>query len=161
MPEYNWENKIDKIIENKTNFFENNKLHLNVSMRSFRSEKVSALVEHIINLNIESSQNLLKEIDDKYPILLTRNLDNAKIWTKNKKRGSERCGLLASSDAKRLSPVGISVKDQADIASYFLDDEEKDFKNDNTRKKIINSFKSFGENSLDYIITNPVVLGEN
>jgi hypothetical protein len=41
------------------------------------------------------------------------------------------------------------------------DDEEKDFKNDNTRKKIINSFKSFGENSLDYIITNPVVLGES
>ena len=28
-------------------------------------------------------------------------------------------------------------------------------------KKIINSFKSFGENSLDYIITNPVVLGES
>ena len=140
MPEYNWENKIDKIIENKTNFFENNKLHLNVSMRSFRSEKVSALVEHIINLNIESSQNLLKEIDDKYPILLTRNLDNAKIWTKNKKRGSERCGLLASSDAKRLSPVGISVKDQADIASYFLDDEEKDFRSSNFLEKVATEF---------------------
>ena len=42
MPEYNWENKLNKIIENNFNFFENNNLHLNVSMSSFRSEKVSA-----------------------------------------------------------------------------------------------------------------------
>ena len=40
-------------------------------------------------------------------------------------------------------------------------DEEEDFKNDNTRKNIIKRFKSFDENSLDYIITNPVVLGES
>ena len=47
---------------------------------------------------------------------------------------------MASSDAKRLSPVGISVKDQADIASYFLDDEEKDFRSSNFLEKVATEF---------------------
>ena len=140
MPEYNWEKKLDNITKNNAHFFENNNLHLNVSMRSFRSEKVSAFVEQIINLNISSAQNLLKEIKDKYPIFLTRNLNNAKQWIKKNKRGSERCGLLASAGAKRLSPVGISVKDQADIVSYFLDDEEKDFRSSNFLEKVATEF---------------------
>jgi len=140
MPEYNWDNKLDKLIEDNSNFFENNNLHLNVSRRSFRAEKVSLLVESILNLDIKSAQSLLKEINDKYPILLTRDLDIAKNWIKNKKRGSERFGLLGSSGAKRLKTVGISVEDKPDIKSYFLDDEEKDFRSSNFLEKVATEF---------------------
>ena len=140
MPEYNWENKLDNITENNPRFIKNNDLHLSVSLRSFRSEKVSAFVENIINLNIKNARNLLEEIKDKYPIFLARDLNVAKDWIRKKKRGSERCGLLASSNAKRLSPEGISVKDQADIASYFLDDEENDFRSSNFLEKVATEF---------------------
>ena len=140
VPEYNWENKLDNITENNPRFIENNNLHLNVSLRSFRSEKVSAFVENIINLNIKNARNLLEEIKDKYPIFLTRDLKVAKDWIRKKKRGSERCGLLASSNGKRLSPEGISVKDQADISSYFLDDEENDFRSSNFLEKVATEF---------------------
>jgi len=140
MPEYNWDNKLDKLIEDNSNFFENNNLHLNVSRRSFRAEKVSLLVESILNLDIKSAQSLLKEINDKYPILLTRDLNIAKNWIKNKKRGSERFGLLGSSGAKRLKTVGISVEDKPDIKSYFLDDEEKDFRSSNFLEKVATEF---------------------
>ena len=140
MPEYNWDNKLDKIVEDSSNFFEKNNLHLNVSKRSFRAEKVSALIENILNLELDSAQHLLKEISDKYPILLTRNLDNAKNWIKNKKRGSERFGLLGSSGAKRLKTEGISVEDKPDISSYFLDNEEKDFRSSNFLEKVATEF---------------------
>ena len=140
MPEYNWDNKLDKLIEDNSNFFENNNLHLNVSRRSFRAEKVSLLVESILNLDIKTAQNLLKQINDKYPVLLTRDLNIAKNWIKNKKRGSERCGLLGSSGAKRLKTVGISVEDKPDIKSYFLDDEEKDFRSSNFLEKVATEF---------------------
>ena len=140
MPEYNWDNKLDKLIEDNSNFFENNNLHLNVSRRSFRAEKVSLLVESILNLDIKTAQSLLKEINDKYPVLLTRDLNIAKNWIKNKKRGSERFGLLGSSGAKRLKTVGISVEDKPDIKSYFLDDEEKDFRSSNFLEKVATEF---------------------
>lgn len=141
MPEYNWDNKLDKIIEDSSNFFENNNLHLNVSRRSFRAEKVSALIENILNLEVKSAQSLLTEINDKYPVLLTRNLDNAKNWIKDKKRGSERFGLLGSSGAKRLSIVGLNVEEKkTDIKSYFLDDEEKNFLSSNFLEKAATEF---------------------
>ena len=140
MPEYNWDNKLDKIIENNSNFFENNNLHLNVSRRSFRAEKVSALVENILNLNLKSSQSLLKEISDRYPVMLTRNLNIAKDWIRNKKRGSERFGLLGSSGAKRIKTEGMSVEDKPDIKSYFLDNEEKDFRSSNFLEKVATEF---------------------
>ena len=42
---------------------QNNDLHLSVSIRSFRSEKVSSFVEKIINLDVTNAQNLLKELE--------------------------------------------------------------------------------------------------
>ena len=40
-------------------------------------------------------------------------------------------------------------------------DENINLKNDLTRSKIIRKFKSFEKDSYDYIITNPIVLGES
>lgn len=37
-----------------------------------------------------------------YPIYITRDLETAKTWVKNKARGTQRIGLLAHSNAIRL-----------------------------------------------------------
>lgn len=95
-------------------------LHLITCIRSFRSENVSLFVKHLLDNNILEAQKLFTSLGQ-YPIKITRNLDNAKLWIKNKARGSERYGLLASSKALRLKAVGIFVKNELSAPSYFLE----------------------------------------
>lgn len=96
-------------------------LHLSVSLRSFRSAQLSEFINHIIKCNTKEAQELYKNhIKNSYPIKLTRNLEMAKKWLKQFEFGSNRTGLIASSGAKRLRPVGINVKDKVDAPKWFL-----------------------------------------
>lgn len=98
-------------------------LHLATSIRSFRSENVSAFVKQILDNNPTKANEILLNLNQ-YPIKITRNLETAKKWVKNKARGTERYGLLASSGALRLKPVGIFVKNELSAPNYFLDDKD-------------------------------------
>lgn len=95
-------------------------LHLSVSMRSFRAEKVSLLVKQLLDLEKAAATETLKELREKYPICLTRNLAKAKQWLRDKARGNERYGLVASSSAYRLKPHAIDVRLQVDPVKWFL-----------------------------------------
>ena len=98
-----------------------NKLHLSVSVRSFRSEKLSEFVHSILDINIEKSRELyLNYLKNDYPIQITRNFGKAKQWLKQKALGSERSGIVASSGAYRLRPYGINVKSKIDAPIWFL-----------------------------------------
>ncbi|MDQ1338835.1 MAG: hypothetical protein QG617_1803 [Campylobacterota bacterium] len=85
-------------------------LHLSVSVRSFRSEKLSDFIHNLLELNGDEAKKLYLEIKDDYPLFITRDFNQAKQWLIEKSRGSERFGLVASSGAKRLRPYGIDVK---------------------------------------------------
>lgn len=97
-------------------------LHLAVSMRSFRAEQVSNFVHHLLEGNISQAQALLETLKNKYPVVITRNLDAAKEWLRKQKRGSERYGLVVSSQAQRLRPLAIDVRSKPNIIHWFLDD---------------------------------------
>ena len=99
-------------------------LHLSTSIRSFRSEKISNLVQELLDLNIENSKEILTSIGSRYPIVLTRNLRVAKSWLKYKSRGTERIGIVASSGERRLRAVGIDVKNEIDPSEWFLKEKE-------------------------------------
>jgi hypothetical protein len=99
-------------------------LHLAVSMRSFRAENVSLLVKQLLDLDIDNAANTLKTINEKYPIVVTRNLSNAKKWLKQKARGSERYGIVVSSQAERLKPHAIDVKSPMDPIHWFLNGKD-------------------------------------
>lgn len=99
-------------------------LHLAVSMRSFRAENVSLLVKQILDLDYQRAQKTLIELNGKYPIVVTRDLKKAKKWLKQKARGSERYGIVVSSQAQRLKPYAIDVKSPIDPIHWFLDDKE-------------------------------------
>jgi hypothetical protein len=101
-----------------------NELHLAVSMRSFRAENVSLLVKQLLDLNKENARNTLSALKDKYPIVITRDLSKAKQWLKRKARGSERYGIVVSSQAERLKPQAIDVKSPMDPIHWFLDGKE-------------------------------------
>lgn len=102
----------------------NQDLHLGVSMRSFRSENLSLLVKNILDLNQEEAKKTLDKIQDKYPIVLTRDLLKAKSWLKEKARGSERYGMIVSSQAQRLKPFAIDVKSPISPVNWFLDGKD-------------------------------------
>lgn len=113
-----------QLIKNKDRLFTNNDLHLSVSMRSFRAEKVSLFVKLLLDLDIESANQVYNEIKEKYPIVLTRDLSKAKEWLKTKARGSERYGIVVSSQAQRLKPYAIDVKSPIDPIHWFLDEKD-------------------------------------
>jgi len=102
----------------------NNDLHLSVSMRSFRAEKVSHLIKALLDQEVAAASGLVQEIEHKYPIVLTRDLTKAKAWLKAKARGSERYGMLVSSQAYRLKPHGIDVRPQIDPIHWFLNGKD-------------------------------------
>lgn len=102
----------------------NSDLHLAVSMRSFRAENVSLFVKQILDLNKGEAQRTLSQISKNYPIVLTRDLSKAKSWLKEKARGSERYGIIVSSQAQRLKPYAIDVKSPMNPVNWFLDGKD-------------------------------------
>lgn len=102
----------------------NSDLHLSVSMRSFRAENLSKLVKELLDLKIESAQSSLSELKNRYPIFLTRDLSLAKSWLKKQARGTERYGLVVSSQAQRLKPLAIDVKTPLNPVHWFLNEKD-------------------------------------
>lgn len=96
------------------------RLHLSASMRSFRTEKVSAFVKAVLDCEVEGARGLFESINARYPMALTRDLKMAKEWIRAHARGSERFGLLASSQAQRLKPHAIDVRVNVDPIHWFL-----------------------------------------
>ncbi len=98
-------------------------LHLAVSLRSFRSENVSALIKAILDVEKDIAKALLEQVIVDYPIYITRDLSTAKSWIIKKAKGTQRYGLTASSGAKRLRKYGIWVQNKIDAPVWFLNDK--------------------------------------
>jgi Uncharacterized conserved protein (DUF2075) len=94
-------------------------LHLAVSVRSFRAEHVSKFVGALIDGDALRAREIATTLTD-YPIYVTRDPRKARAWLRSRRRGLERSGLLASSNALRLKPEGIYVKARIDPPLWFL-----------------------------------------
>lgn len=103
----------------RTNVINASKLHLDVSRRSFRAENLSQCIGALIN-NDASTARQFKDALSQYPLYVTRSLSTARSWLRSQRRGQERSGLLASSNALRLKPDGVFVKSAVDPAKWFL-----------------------------------------
>jgi len=99
-------------------------LHLAVSMRSFRAEHVSFLVKQLLDLDTEEAHRILKDLKTRYPIVITRDLARAKRWLKERAGGTERYGIVVSSQAQRLKPHAIDVRTPINPIHWFLDGKE-------------------------------------
>lgn len=121
--EYNVKDELNNISK-KASVHYKNELHLSVSMRSYRAENVSQLIKQILDINILEANRILNIIGKNYPIMLTRSLVTAKNWLKIRARGSERYGIVVSSQAERLKPHAIDVKSPMDPIHWFLDGKE-------------------------------------
>ena len=135
------EGNVEEMLSKNPNVHIFSELHLETSMRSFRGEHLSSFVHYLLEMDIDKTKEMLSQLSE-YPIVMTRSLSKAKQWLREKARGSERYGLLASSQAKRILPLGLSLQDQKgkmeiqwflkgfdDIrSSFFLENVMSEFK---------------------------------
>ena len=122
-PEYA-EGKVNELLaENKNVTFSEN-LHLGVSLRSFRAEKLSAFVHSLLAID-GNAASIYAEIKDRYPIVLTRDMEKAKAWLHSRVRGTERTGVLITKESARYKPLGIHVLPSGDenAVHWFLEDK--------------------------------------
>ena len=122
-PEYA-EGKVNELLEGNPNVTYAESLHLGVSLRSYRAEKLSAFVHALLSFD-DSAAQLYGEIKDKYPIVLTRDMEKAKQWLHEKVRGTERTGVLVTKEAARFKPLGIHILASGDenAVHWFLEDK--------------------------------------
>lgn len=111
-------------LQGRTDVHYHEELHLAVSLRSFRSEKVSDFVKKVLDCDTSGAQSLLRDIGGRYPVVLTRDLDRAKGWLREHACGSERYGIVVSSQAERLKPYAIDVRAPVNPIKWFLDGKD-------------------------------------
>jgi hypothetical protein len=119
---YSWGEDLEAKLQ-ELNAVKDDALHLGVSIRSYRAEKLSDFVGAVIDGNSGEAQNIVKALS-KYPLVITRDIHKARSWLREHARGSERLGLLASSGAIRLKPEGIMVKAKIEPVYWFLNGKE-------------------------------------
>ena len=96
-------------------------LHLATSMRSFRAESVSQFVRELLDLERENALRTARALEGRYPIRISRCISAAKQWLRDQARGTERYGIVVSSQAQRLKPYAIDVRVKTDPVRWFLD----------------------------------------
>ena len=97
-------------------------LHLATSVRSFRAEVLSDFVGAVVGGEAKLALSLYSKLVN-YPLMITRQLEAARDWLRQQARGSESIGLVASSNAMRLKPIGLHVKAKIDPTVWFLADK--------------------------------------
>lgn len=122
-PEYA-EGRVNELLKDNPRVTYSDALHLAVSLRSFRAEKLSAFVHSLLCFN-QDAASIYSEIKDRYPIVLTRDMAKARAWLRKHVRGSQRTGVLVTKAAARFKPLAVDILEQGDenAVHWFLEDK--------------------------------------
>lgn len=123
-PEYA-EGKVNKLLEDNPNAIFSDKLHLGVSLRSFRAERLSAFVHSLLLFNPNACELYKDVVSHGYPIVLTRSMDKARKWLRQHARGTQQTGILISKVSARFKPLAVHVLPQSEdnAVHWFLEDK--------------------------------------
>ncbi len=118
------EGKVNELLQGNNKVTYSEDLHLSVSLRSFRAEKLSAFVHALLSFDSNAAA-LYNEIKDRYPIVLTRDMAKARKWLHDKVRGTERTGVLVTKEVARFKPLAVHILPAGDenAVHWFLDDK--------------------------------------
>lgn len=123
-PEYA-EGRVNELLEHNQNVVFSDKLHLGVSLRSFRAERLSAFVHSLLSFNPDASALYEDVVGNGYPIVLTRSMDKAREWLRQQARGTQQTGILISKVSARFKPLAVHVLPQSEdnAVHWFLEDK--------------------------------------
>ena len=118
------EGRVNELLADNGNVTYSEDLHLGVSLRSYRAEKLSSFVHALLSFD-DNAAALYEEIKDKYPIVLTRDMAKARKWLHSKVRGTERTGVLVTKESARYKPLAVHILPSGDenAVHWFLEDK--------------------------------------
>ena len=118
------EGRVNELLKDNCNVTYSEDLHLGVSLRSYRAEKLSAFVHSLLSFD-ENASEIYAEIKDRYPIVLTRDMTKARSWLHEKVRGTERTGVLVTKESARYKPLAVHILPSGDenAVHWFLEDK--------------------------------------
>ena len=119
------EGKVNELLEHNPNVVYSDKLHLGVSLRSFRAERLSAFVHSLLSFNPDAAELYKNVVSHGYPIVLTRSMDKARKWLRQQARGTQQTGILISKVSARFKPLAVHVLPQSEdnAVHWFLEDK--------------------------------------
>lgn len=123
-PEYA-EGRVNELLEHNPNVVFSDKLHLGVSLRSFRAERLSAFIHSLLSFNPDAPGLYQNVTSHGYPVVLTRDMNKARAWLRQQARGTQQTGILISKVSARFKPLAVHVLPQSDdnAVHWFLEDK--------------------------------------
>ena len=119
------EGLVNELLQGNSNVTYSEKLHLAVSLRSFRAETLSAFVQSLLAFRSDAA-DLYRDVSSRnYPIVLTRNMDTARAWLRKQARGTQQIGILVTKVAARFKPLAVHIlaQDEENAVHWFLEDK--------------------------------------
>lgn len=119
------EGRVNELLQHNERVTKCDFLHLAVSLRSFRAERLSAFVHSLLNFADDAADLYQDVVNNKYPILLTRDMSKARAWLRSQARGTQQTGVLVSKVAARFKPLAVNILSQGDenAVHWFLEDK--------------------------------------
>ena len=119
------EGMVNELLKENDKVTYSNDLHLAVSLRSFRAETLSSFIHSLLSFKSDVT-DLYKDVDSRnYPVVLTRDMEKARMWLRKKARGTQQTGVLVSKVAARFKPLAVNILAQGDenAIHWFLEDK--------------------------------------
>ena len=119
------EGRVNELLEENNRVTYSDELHLAVSLRSFRAEKLSAFVHSLLSFKEDASELYQDVYSRGYPVVLTRDMDKARAWLRKKARGTQQTGVLVTKVAARFKPLAVNIlaQDEENAVHWFLEDK--------------------------------------
>ena len=122
-------------------------LHLDVPMRSLRNSAAAPWVDAVLTGDVDKARKIAAS-QGQLPFLVTRSLHDMRLHLRASARGNRRCGLVASSGAKRLRADGLGSElphmDAGAVARWFLDHWPEDVRDSNALEQVATEFSCQG-----------------
>ncbi len=117
--------KVNELLKSNPNVEYSERLHLGVSLRSFRAERLSGFVHSLLSIAPDARDLYREVISNGYPIVLTRSMEKARAWLRQQARGTQQTGVLISKVAARFKPLAVHVLPQSEdnAVHWFLEDK--------------------------------------
>ena len=125
--------------------------HLADSLRFYRNAALESWAGCVLDGDSEQARAISEELSGHgHDIWMTRDLETAKKWVRDRRVGDERAGIIASGQARRLAAEGLFVDLKPDIANWMLT-PSGDVRSSNMLETVQNQYQIQGL-ELDYTI---------
>ena len=125
--------------------------HLAASLRFYRNRSVELWADRVMADDPVAAHQLAEELaSEAHTVWITRDLETARRWARRQRVGNERCGLIASGQARRLTAEGLFVEQRPSIAHWMLA-PSGDIRSSNMLETVQNQFQIQGL-ELDYTV---------